>query len=234
MAPGQRVHVRRAPGVSHVWVALTDATLDNGCPGWSRASTGAARCCTTRWSRSAGSASAEAPAAVPAGSSRRGRGVLVADPAPDRPEPDRRRAQGLHRPVPPGRMPVLEGDSRSNRPHRPVPAPTRTASTRSSATADPSEEPSSVSKWDDQASGLRAMASTSGVSLPFRAGRRGSRARGRRARWHRAATHMRCTDLHLAGVAEGVGSHAPHVDQRTLDHPVMSATVTFAAGRASQ
>ena len=80
-----------------IWLALTDATEDNGCP-WRRARRapdGHARPHATSI-RSGTSASATRRRRGRAGACRRRGRVLVADAAPDRAEPHRRGAQGVH------------------------------------------------------------------------------------------------------------------------------------------
>ncbi len=116
------------------WIALTDATRENGCPwvvpGLHRLGTLAHRLTDT------GFVCLENPpdaVAVPA-PGRQHRGLLVADTPLHRPQPHRRGAQGLHRPVRPrwrrgadGRRRRRGGPVPGRRRPAPVPHPARGA-----------------------------------------------------------------------------------------------------------
>ena len=111
-----------------IWVALTDATRDNGCP------VVAPRLPPARDART--HLRRPARLGVPARSAgdsrrrdprRRRRRVLVAHPAPHRPEHDRRGAQGLHPPVRTRRAPRCCAATRATEPttREPCNAPDR-------------------------------------------------------------------------------------------------------------
>ena len=80
------------------WVALTDATEENGCP-WVVPGCTAGAPWPTSTPTSASCACATRRRRGRAGERREHRGLLVADAALDRAEPHRRGAQGLHRAV---------------------------------------------------------------------------------------------------------------------------------------
>ena len=120
-----------------VWLALTDATEENGCP---EVAPGAhrPRHAAAPLHRPARLGVPRGGHAVGAGAGARGRrgGVQLAHAAPHRPQPHRRGAQGLHPPV----LPVRRGDpprraDRRARPSSACPAPRPSASTRCSAAA---------------------------------------------------------------------------------------------------